>query len=235
MALRPLERAVAAVYKKKLGYRWRRFRKCIKKCQDPLSYQKLVEQLCQLLLLEERGYLKIYYGDESGFTLDPCIAYGWQPAAEYIKIAPKKSKRLNVFGLLSKDNELQAYSSTDTMNADLIMAFLDDFAGQITQKTVVVLDNATIHHSQEFQDKIPQWAEQDLLIFYLPTYSPHLNLIETLWRKIKYEWLKPHHYHSWNTLCEAVEEILRQVGSSFKIDFSELKHFTQFKTSFIFT
>jgi hypothetical protein len=130
------------------------------------------------------------------------------------------------------------------MNADLIMAFLDDFAGQITQKTVVVLDNATIHHSEEFEDKIQEWAQQDLHIFYLPTYSPHLNLIETLCgsppgRKIngvarRYEWLKPHHYHSWNTLCEAVEEMLRQVSSSFKIDFSELSHFTQFKTSFIF-
>jgi transposase len=132
-----------------------------------------------------------------------------------------------------------AYSSTDTMNADLIMAFLDDFAQQITQKTVVVLDNATIHHSEEFQDKILEWEQQDLHIFYLPTYRPHLNLIETLCgsppgRKIKYEWLKPQHYHSWQTLTQAVEDIILQVGNSFKIDFSELKHFTQFKTSFIF-
>lgn len=138
-----------------------------------------------------------------------------------------------MFGFLSRDNHLVAYSSTDTMNADLIMAFIDDFAEQITQKTVVVLDNATIHHSDEFQDKIPEWEQQDLHIFYLPTYSPHLNLIETLWRKIKYEWLKPHHYQSWQTLSEAVEDIILKVGNSFKIDFSELKHFSQFKTSFI--
>ena len=98
-----------------------------------------------------------------------------------------------MFGLLSTDKELVAYSSTDTMNADLMIAFLDDLAGQITQKTVVVLDNATILHSNEFEGPILEWAEQHLHIFYLPTYSPHLNLIETLWRKIKYEWLKPHH------------------------------------------
>ena len=193
-----------------------------------------MKQLCELLYLEERGYLQIYYGDESGFSLDPCIPYGWQPAGEYIKITPKKSKRLNVFGLLSKDNDLVAYSSTDTMNADLIMAFLDDFVGQITQKTVVVLDNATIHHSDEFQDKIAEWAQQDLHIFFLPTYSPHLNLIETLWRKIKYEWLKPHHYQSWDTLAKAVEDIILKVGKSLIIDFAELKHFNQFKTAFIF-
>lgn len=193
-----------------------------------------MKQLCELLYLEERGYLQIYYGDESGFCLDPCLPYGWQPAQEYIKILAKKSKRLNVFGLLSKDNDLVAYSSTDSMNADLIIAFLDDFASQITQKTVVVLDNAPIHHSEAFLEKIPQWQQQDLHIFYLPTYSPHLNLIETLWRKIKYEWLKPQHYQSWKTLCEAVEDIILKVGKSINIDFGELKHFTQFKTSFIF-
>lgn len=186
-----------------------------------------------MLLLEERGCLKIYYGDESGFSLDPCLAYGWQPKAEYVKLVPQKSKRLNVFGLLSRDNHLQAYSSEQTMDGAMLVAFLDDFATQLTQKTVVVLDNATIHHSEAVETKIEEWLEQDLHIFFLPTYSPHLNLIETLWRKIKYDWLKPHHYLNWQTLTTAIEEISTRVGSTFTIDFQELKHFTQFKTSFI--
>jgi len=52
----------------------------------------LLKQLCELLYLEEQGYLKLYYGDESGFSLDPCIPYEWQPKGEYMKITPKKSK-----------------------------------------------------------------------------------------------------------------------------------------------
>ena len=192
-----------------------------------------MEQLCQLLLLEEQGYLQIYYGDESGFSLEPSIAYGWQPAAEYIKIVPVKSKRLNVFGLLSKENQLQAYSSEQAMDAALISAFLDDFAGQLKQKTVVVLDNATIHHSQEFEDKIKHWQKQDLYIFYLPAYSPHLNRIETLWRKIKYHWLKPHHYQSWQTLRQAVTDICLKVGDTLRIEFEKPCYFKKFKTSFI--
>lgn len=205
----------------------------MKQCQDVESYERLVKQLCELLLLEEKGYIKIYYGDESGFSLDPCIPYGWQPAKQYIRMRPKKSKRLNVFGLLSTDNDLHAYSSEQSMNADLIIAFLDDFATTLTGKTVVVLDNASIHHSDGFTDKLKQWQAQGLSIFHLPTYSPHLNRIETLWRKIKYEWLKPHHYLSWQTLTDAIDEILLKVGNTFTIDFKELKLFTQFKTSFI--
>lgn len=164
------------------------------------------------------------------------MPYGWQPKEEYVRICPKKGKRLNVFGLLSKDNDLQAYSTTGSVCADLMIAFLDDFATQITQKTVVVLDNAPIHYSEEFEGKIAAWEEQDLYIFFLPTYSPHLSraafrLIERLWLKMKYEWLKPQHYLSFETLVEAVEHILCQVGKEFNINFGELEYFTQFKTA----
>ena len=197
-------------------------------------YKELVEKLCQILYLEEQGLLNVYYGDQSGFALTPCLPYGWQPKDEYIRICPKKSKRLNVFGLLSKDNDLQVYSTNGSVSSDLMIAFLDDFAKQIKQKTVVILDNAPIHHSDEFQAQIAIWEEQDLFIFFLPTYSPHLNIIERLWLKTKYEWLKPHHYESFEILTNAVEEILNQVGSKFKIDFNEIKHFTEFKTSFKF-
>jgi hypothetical protein len=56
MGLKLIKEPVKELYKKKLGYRWRRFRKCIKKCQDPEKYQSIVNELCQLLSLEESGY-----------------------------------------------------------------------------------------------------------------------------------------------------------------------------------
>jgi len=120
------------------------------------------------------------------------------------------------------------------MNGELIIAFLDDFATRLTQKTVVVLDNAPIHHSEEFDQKIAEWKQQDMEIFFLPTYSPHLNLIETLWRKIKYEWLKPPDYLSWESLCQAIENIIVGVGKNYLIEFSPLKHYTNLKPSIIF-
>lgn len=197
-----------------------------------MMYDKLVEELCKILQLEEQGYLNVYYGDQSGFCLEPTIPYGWQPKDKYVRICPKKSKRLNVFGLLSKDNDIQAYSTTGTICSDLMIAFLDDFANQITQKTVVVLDNAPIHHSEEFQEQMIEWEKQDLYIFFLPTYSPHLNFIERLWLKSKYQWLKPKDYLSFDTLNEAVETIMNQIGKKLSIDFNEPKHFTEFKTAF---
>src|SRR5207253_8317820 len=52
-----------------------------------------------------------------------------------------------------------------------------------------VIDNASVHTSEEFAECLPRWKKQGLIIKYLSTYSPELNLIEILWRNIKYTWL----------------------------------------------
>ena len=60
-------------------------------------------------------------------------------------------------------------------------------------------------------------------MFYLPTYSPHLNIAETLWRKIKYEWLKAEDYADKETLCYLVWQALAAVGKSLNIRFAKFK------------
>lgn len=50
-------------------------------------------------------------------------------------------------------------------------------------------------------------------------YSPHLNKIETLWHKTKYEWIRPEDYSSYKTLKQAVLNIFSLVGRKYKINF----------------
>ena len=68
------------------------------------------------------------------------------------------------------------------------------------KKTVVLIDNAPMHTSNAFESKIADWALQGLNIQNIPAYSPELNKIEILWRKIKYEWLDFSAYLSFETL-----------------------------------
>ncbi len=135
----------------------------------------------------------------------------------------KKSTPTNVFGLLSKDNDFQAYTIEGSINAEAVIAFVDDFAKRIQQRSVIILDNSPVHRSEAFENNIPRWQEEDLYIFFLPKYSPHLNLIETLWRKIKYEWLKPHHYRDRETFLKALNDILVKIGNELTINFKEQK------------
>ncbi len=211
---------------KKLGYTWKRFRKSLKTKQDPIEYAAKLKELKELYLLEEQGKLDIYYCDESGFNLTPYIPYGWQPSGEYIELLPQNSERLNVLGFINKENDSTFITTTHNFNSALVIACIDSFAKTIRKKTAIIIDNASIHHSGDFEDKIPEWEEQGLQVFFLPTYSPHLNLIEIVWRKIKYEWLEPEHYENWTIFQTAVEHILCNIGKEFKINFNDETIFT---------
>jgi transposase len=54
-----------------------------------------------------------------------------------------------------------------------------------------------------------------------PPYSPHLNIAEVLWRKLKYEWLQPKDYADAHTLFERTRQTLAAVGNRLKINFAE--------------
>ena len=88
------------------------------------------------------------------------------------------------------------------------------------KKTIVVIDNASVHTSEEFEECLPRWKKKGLIIKYLSTYSPELNLIEILWRNIKYTWLPFSAYQCLNALREALENILKNFGSKYQITFA---------------
>ena len=97
---------------------------------------------------------------------------------------------------------------------------LDQLDEKLEKETIVILDNTPWHRSKAFMAKLQEWQTKDLYIFHLPSYSPHLNLIETLWRKIKYEWLRPKDYNSKTALKKRLKEILTTFGQQFEISFS---------------
>jgi transposase len=65
-----------------------------------------------------------------------------------------------------------------TLNSKKIIGIFDKFAKTVTKQTVVVIDNAPVHHSKIFEAKLKEWKQQDLYMYFLPPYSPELNLIE---------------------------------------------------------
>jgi transposase len=83
------------------------------------------------------------------------------------------------------------------------------------------LDNARIHHSRLVRSRLAEWEEKGFYIFNLPPYSPHLNIIEILWRRMKYEWLKAEDYASFERLTAAIKELLSKLGTKYKIKFKD--------------
>ena len=77
--------------------------------------------------------------------------------------------------------------------------------------------------SKKFKSNIAQWANKGLTLCYLPPYSPQLNIIETLWRFMKYVWIEYSAFLSWNNLMKYILKIFDGYGKSYQIDFNAYK------------
>ena len=171
--------------------------------------------------LEDQQAIQLYFTDETGFKLTPNIPYGWIPEKEQWTIRSAKDHVCNLFGFLSRKGSLKVYSTTQSINSHFIIECIDEIAEQIQLPTVLVMDNAPWHKSEAIQERQDEWNEKGLYLFYLPTYSPHLNLIETLWRKIKYEWLRPQDYLSAKKLKDALFKIITKYNDEFSVNISK--------------
>jgi transposase len=180
-----------------------------------------VECLSELEHLSKLGLIDLYYGDESRVSMEPCVPYGWQFAGEDVFMPSIKGAGLNCFALLSRANDLLFETTRQRITSQYIIEQLERLSFSIRKMTVLVLDNARVHTSQQVQERRPFWQQRGLFIFYLPPYSPHLNIAETLWRKLKYEWLQPADYATTDGLFYRVRQALAAVGTSLKIRFSE--------------
>ena len=205
---------------KKARLRWKRVRKSLKKLRDPDAFAQCQRELTALQHQEDQGKIALYYFDEAGFALDPTIPYAWQEPKSVIELPAMRSGRINVLGFMNRNNDLHAFMFAQSIHTGVVIACFDAFCQTITKQTVVVVDNASIHRSEEFEDRIPYWKKRGLIIKYLSPYSPELNLIEILWRRIKYTWLPFSAYECLNALSEALETILSQVGSEYQITFA---------------
>ena len=169
--------------------------------------------------MEDSGYIDLYFGDQSHFGLTPNVPYAWQTKDNPILLPAAKGRYQNVVGLMTRKNKLYFEILETTFNSDKIISFMDRFVEQTIKKTVVILDNSPIHKSKKFMAKIEQWKEKDVLIYFLPPYSPELNLIEILWQRIKYQWLGFDAYKSFENLKDQLNFVLNNFGKKYDIKF----------------
>ena len=77
-----------------------------------------------------------------------------------------------------------------------------------------------IHTGKKFRDKLMDWSlEKQVIVCYLPTYSPELNVIEILWRKVKYAWLNLQSIMSCGEFQKELKRVLDAVGKKYMITF----------------
>ena len=172
-----------------------------------------------------QGHIDLFFADETRISEEGYAPYAWQFEEEDICIEATRGRSLNCFGLLSRALVYHGESTESRINADFILRFMDDFSLKIKKQTLVVFDNAAVHKARKIKERLEVWQERGLFIFFLPPYSPQLNIIERFWKELKEAWLKPEDYHTADELFYAVNQILDGVGTEFKMNFPQAFQF----------
>ena len=203
------------------GLVWKRVRRGLKGKRNETDFRATQAALTALRAVCRETDLGLAFGDEAGFTLTPCLPYAWQPVGERLELAcATHQQRQNIFGILEVEGEFVCSAFTDPIDSSVVIDAIDRYRRALSRPTFLWIDNAGIHTGADVQDAIDEWWEQGLYVHFLPPYSPELNLIEHLWRKIKYEWLPLDAYSSFEKLTEELFRVLKGVGSKYLITFS---------------
>ncbi len=115
--------------------------------EERTAKEELLKWLWQFYHL---SWIDLYFGDESAFSMNPKLPYGWSPKGERIKIFPQRDKKISLFGVFRPDIFCITYEATENINSDFLIRSIDDFCRYVNKPTVLVLDNARTHGSAKF-------------------------------------------------------------------------------------
>ena len=145
---------------------------------------------------EQRGELAICYIGEIRCSRRALVPYAWQLRGQPPVGLPAECRSAGGYSVLGfwqpadpHQTGCQAFHSIlspSSFTAKLFVPAVDKWVATLDQPTVLVLENASVHRAGCVQTKQRQWAAQRLTLFFLPPYSPELNLIEILWRFCKH-------------------------------------------------
>ena len=219
-----IEKSVGQVKRllKKLGFKWKRYRKSLKRNRDEVLFKYFKTELSALEELAQREELDLLYFDGSGFNLNPNVPYGWLPKGQTITLPAIRGKGWTVLAALNakKEQIVEAQLYEGAATSDCIIQFFDSLSIDIQQKTIVILDNASIHKAKVVQEQQQKWKDRGLYLQFIPAYSPELNKIEIFWKQMKHDWLEVNDYLSLDALYLAIHRCINSFGSKYRISFN---------------
>ena len=164
------------------------------------------------------------YLDQSGFSLCLPPAYSWtrKGRANQHRVRTRwgKEGRVNLIGTLpfedGAEQRLEYRVLEGPCRTAEVIAYVDVLAEEAEREgkpVVVVLDNAPFHKAGAVRDARAGWEAKGLKLYYLPSYCPHLNLVEGVWRRLKGFLMPRRFYDSLAELEQAVLSALDLLGA----------------------
>ena len=220
--------------RKKYVYLWAKY--SLEDKQNPEKRKLFKEKLSEYLRITEitPERLQVWFWDESGFSLRVIRRKTWGRKGRRKKVTGQRRKgRVNIMGglryhdkkrinfVIKKGNADVFYEQLKHLNNFLLKEWIEqgnkieDF-NDCSPRVVIILDNASFHKRKDILEKIE--AEMpNIILEFLPPYSPDYNLIELVWHSVK-EYIAHRLFESVEQLEELLNKLLNQGGLTIKWD-----------------
>lgn len=158
-------------------------------------------------------YPQVVYVDEAGIDNRDDYPYGYCQRGKrfYALKCGKRTGRVSWIAALKLGKLFAPMTFVGSCNRDLFEQWLGEcLVPQLHPGDVIVIDNASFHHSQTIQEIV---TEAGCEIWYLPPYSPDLNKIEHWWSVLK-NWMRQR-WDEFDSLRDCVDAAFKQCPNVF--------------------
>lgn len=149
--------------------------------QNPQAVNQWLEQTYPALVSrakEEKAV--IHWGDETGIQTDAYRVRGFAPQGQTPVVRlPAKKNSVSMISAITNQGQVRFMLYRDGMTSELLIKFMGRLIKDTDRKVFLILDNLRSHHSK----KVKRWLQdhqEEIAVFYLPSYAPELNPDEYL-------------------------------------------------------
>ncbi len=149
--------------------------------QNPKAVQKWLDE--EYPAIEERAKkekAEIHWGDETGIRNNSQHGRSYAPRGKTPAILlPAKREHISLISAITNQGKVRFMVYQNALNADTLIKFLKRLIKVTDRKVFLVLDNLRVHHGKV----VKEWLaihNEEIELFFLPSYSPELNPDEYL-------------------------------------------------------
>ena len=149
--------------------------------QDPKRLKQWLENdYVKIKSQAKKEKAEIHWGDETGINSEGYNVKGFAPKGKtpVVRLTAKRNK-INMISAITNRGKARFMLYRESMNAKVLIKFMSRLVKDSPCKVFLILDNLRVHHSKVVQ-KWLEANEEEIRVFFLPSYSPEINPDEYL-------------------------------------------------------
>jgi transposase len=154
--------------------------------QNPEAVDRwLKTEYPKVAAMAKKEKAEIFWGDETGVQNEAnrIRGYGLRGKTPVLRVRAKKA-HISMVSAITNEGKVRFMVYREAMTQAKLITFMGRLVRDAGRKVYLILDNLKVHHGK----KVVDWLEarkDEIIVFYLPSYSPEMNPDEYLNNDLK--------------------------------------------------